>query len=217
MSIRPNVRRATTVSAVALTLCLGGTGVAAADVLPIPLPVPAPSDPVGTVTQTVQSVVGAVGPSPSTSPTPSPTPSQVVPGGSTQATAPHTPHAPAVSTKRTRSSRAAGRSTTSRPTTTTTAPTTAAVPVDTFVGARPALDLPPVRAVSQPGAVAAPAVAPLLMAPATQHVTPLAGVTTDTGDHGGFPVRGLALALAAAAAGGLAFEHLRMLGRRVGA
>jgi hypothetical protein len=59
---------------------------------------------------------------------------------------------------------------------------------------------------------AAPAVAPLLIPRSTQQISP-AAAQLEADKHTGSPVRGILLTLAAAAAVGLGYEHVRLARR----
>ena len=213
MTSTARTRRAMSVSAGALSLCLLSGGVAFADTGLPPVPsvppvpavpgvptvpgVPSPDNVVTTLDQTVKQVT-------STDPTTTP-PSST---GPTQTKTPSTTKKPvAKPVAKPVSKPAAGRA--SRATTPQMAALSNWSAPTSFDAAMPAgMALPPATGISA-AAGSAPAIAPLLM-PQTQHVTPSAALT-DLDKHTGSPVRAILLTLALAAAAGVGYGHLRVV------
>jgi len=205
-------RRAVSVSAGALALCLLSGGVAFADTGLPPVPtvtsvpsvpplpgVPSPDNVVTTLDQTVKQVTST---DPTTTPPSSTDPTQTKPPATTKQPTATTPVAkPALKP-------AAGRA--SRATTPQMAALSNWSAPTSFDAVMPSgIALPPVTGISA-AAGNAPAVAPLLIPQSTQHVTPAAALT-DLDKHTGSPVRGILLTLALAAAAGVGYGHLRVV------
>lgn len=170
-----------------------------ADTSPLP-PAPSPGDLIGTVTQTVTTVTSLGSSAPATTTT---TPTTTTKTTDT-ATAPKTsaPSSPV---------RQAPTATTARTATPRTVTAHPAVAAASFVV--PALlRFPPQQAVRE-ATVAPPVVAPLIVS-APHHATTAASDTPLPDRHSSM-LRALLVALALAAAGGLGFEHVRLLHRRV--
>lgn len=213
MTAAPLTRRAATVCAGALALCLLSATAAAADTLPLPVPTPSPTDLVGTVTQTVNQVTTQV--TSSSTPTSTSVPNPVTSSGATTGSGTTTGTTPTTSglttaTGGTRSGAQKPRA--SAPSAGSNAATRAAMTAlrswAIMPGQGASLALPPTSSMpNDPGL--APNVAPLLL-PATTHHYSAAAEMALADKHTGFPVRSLLLALAIAAAAGVAFEHVRV-------
>jgi hypothetical protein len=209
MSSARVVRGAVTVSTGALALCLLSAGVAAAD-SPLP-PLPSPDNVITVLDQTISQVT-------STDPTTVTQPGSTTPGSTT----------PTGSTPTTTTPKSSTPTTTRHTTKTTTvrrprsaaparqAPTALAAPAS-YTAMMPApmagdLALPPATAVGS-AAGQTPAVAPLLIPQATHPISPAAAIEADK--HTGPPIRAILLTLAIAAAVGVGYEHVRLVGREL--
>jgi len=213
MTAAPLARRAATVSAGALALCLLSAGAAAADTLPLPIPTLTPTDLVGTVTNTVNQVTtkATSSPTPTTTSVPNPVTGS---GGSTTTGTTAGSTTSGVTT-------AGGRTRTGSPSAHVTSPTgasgaaaaaAAAFPVHSWAmmpGPSSEFALPPTSAMPTDPGLAPNVAAPLLLPQSTQHYSQAAQMEL-ADKHTGFPIRSLLLALAVAAAAGVAFEHVRL-------
>jgi hypothetical protein len=220
------VRSAVTVSTGALALCLFSTGVAAADT-PLP-PLPSPGNVITTLDQTITQVTGTdpttlTDPGSTTPGTTTPgttTPGTTTPGTTTPGTTtPGTTTAGTTTKTPTTAKHASTQTTLRRPRTTAPAPQPQTVPAPaSYAAMMPApvagdLALPPATTVTS-AAGQTPAVAPLLIPQATHPISPAAALI-EADKHTGSPIRAILLTLAIAAAIGVGYEHVRLVGREL--
>jgi hypothetical protein len=218
MSSARVVRGAVTVSTGALALCLLSAGVAAADT-PLP-PLPSPDNVITTLDQTI-STVTSTDPTTLTQPA-STTPGSTTPGSTTPGST--TPTGSTATTTTTSTTPTTTKNTTTtktfrRPRTTAPARQPQAAPAaPTYTAMMPApvegdLALPPATTVTTASGET-PAVAPLLIPQAPHPISPAAALI-EADKHTGPPIRAILLTLAIAAAIGVGYEHVRLVGREL--